>query len=65
MSMLNKINNNDYIIDNKVNLHEMIHIDKVESILNTILSRLDKQDIDIQQLQNTCGIFVSRSTFER
>ncbi len=53
------------VINNKVNLHEMIRIDKVESILNTILNRLDQQDIVIKNLQNIQESYISRNTFER
>ena len=49
----------------KINLSEMIHLDKVENVLNQILTRMDNQDIlirDLQQFKSTC---ISRSTFEK
>ena len=51
-------------LDN-VNLSEMIQLDKVESLLNSILRRLDRQDELIYELQVGAASNISRATFER
>ena len=49
----------------KVKLSEMIHLDKVENVLNQILTRMDNQDLLIHDLQLFNSTCVSRSTFEK
>jgi hypothetical protein len=48
-----------------INLSELIHLDKVENILNAMMKRLDHQDHLIELLQNGSESHITRSTFER
>jgi len=48
-----------------INLSELIHLDKVENILNSMMKRIDHQDYLIELLQTGSDSHITRATFER